>query len=668
MDLSLPMLSYQQCFANRNLFQSYPSIAILLDEKFIIKFSNTPSIQIENSFFNLSPHFINYRLEFDEIEQTKKVKNLSNIQWKEQSLHLADLSIQPLLDENHQYLTGYLLFFTNKNFIAESERKAQKKIELIEKSFQIKNEFLNNVSHEIRSPVTSISGMCQMLRESELKGQQKEWVDIIHHVSENLLSLVNHTLDLSKLESRKIKLESIPFNLKGLIEQIHKVFSVQLNHSKVTMNVDYPPSLGLKWVGDPGRIRQILTNLISNAIKFTEHGEVKISIELKPHKSKGQMVLINVQDSGIGIPEEAQVYIFDKYQQASASTSREYGGTGLGLPICKDLVTLMNGDIGLESQVGKGTRFWVTIPLKEHEEQTPRLKREKIDFKKVLIVDDEPGERMIITKILEPYLLECNTCESGVEAMNILERAQQNNQAYDFILSDYKMPIMDGFEFGKRIKSHPTLYKTNLIMLTSFGRRGDAQKVFNIGYDAYFVKPVSGKVLSDALACIAGNQDRAKTGIITKHLLYEDQISTKIKSPPQPKITTIPNFFGKILIAEDDPQLQMVLKRIFDKLKYDYCIVENGKKALDELLTLQYQLVYLDWNMPKMNGNDVIQRYRQQQPNSDIWIVATTGESGFENNMQEMGIQDVITKPFRMHEFKEKVFQHVEKIKDLIAN
>ena len=585
--------------------------------------------------------------------------------WKGQSL-VTKLKGLALWEENQP--GAWLLTFD----ISDQSKEIQalrNRIEDLEKTSVAKSEFLANMSHELRSPLTSIIGMSHMLIETQLDPEQRECAEVITTSSSSLLNLINDTLDISKLDAGKVELEKIPFHLYGLVEQVCRSFLMQTHKKGLHLTIDYHPDLAQQVLGDPGRLRQILTNLVSNAIKFTSEGGVTLT--LKKDTSSPKVISIVVSDTGIGIPDKSLAKIFNKFEQADQSTTRRYGGTGLGLAICKELCELMGGSIEVESVAGQGSSFKIEIQLEEQTQNEEfKLTRVGIENKKVLCVDTNPAILKIMCRNLQNSGLECDSATTGAQTLKLLEEAQNNFVPFDAVIMDFQLPDMDGVEMGRQIKNHPCLKNTHLIMLTSMGRKGDSQLVSEAGFEAYLVKPTAHDIILDTLACVLSNYQYQNRELITKYTLSEERASAQQVQGPNQIFSSeqlksdqdkdASHRQLRILIAEDDTMIQKVLHKLMKKWQYNYVLVENGKMALDFFIQNKPQLILMDWHMPEMDGLAATQKIREHESgHRSTWIIGLT--AGGADNVKEKcliaGMDDHLQKPFDLEVFK-SVLQH----------
>jgi PAS domain S-box-containing protein len=506
-----------------------------------------------------------------------------------------------------------------------------------EEASRAKSEFLANMSHEIRTPMNGVIGMLEFALDTPLTPEQRDYLTTSLKSAEALLTLLNDILDFSKIEAKRLDLEFIDFDLRNTVEDVAYILAKRAQDKGLEMACLIHSDVSSDLRGDPGRLRQILVNMVGNAIKFTEQGEVVIHADPVSDTRTHATVRFLVQDTGIGIPPERQAAIFERFTQVDGSTTRRYGGTGLGLTISKQLVEAMGGKIGVESELGKGSTFWFEVEFEKQAEEIVEQPPTPVDLLNlnILCIDDNATSRMILTKILTGFGCRVSAAESGHQGLEMLRTAHRAKDPYQLILLDMQMPGMDGEQTARAIKSDPTSQEIKIIVLTSMGERGDAKRMEALGCSAYLHKPVKQKMLSDAIIAVLGYKPpKGGTGrLITRHTLAEQKRQGL-----------------RILLAEDNAINQKLAIILVQKAGYSVDAVENGEQVLEKIQKEQYNAVLMDVQMPVMDGFEATRRIRQWEAGKGhIPIIAMTAHAlkGDRERCIEAGMDDYVSKPLQ---------------------
>ena len=514
---------------------------------------------------------------------------------------------------------------------------------LVEQANESKSQFLANMSHEIRTPMNAILGMTELLLNTSLTSKQHRFVNNVFKSGEGLLHIINDVLDYSKLEVGKLSLDKTVFDLRELIEDLGDLFADTAHRKGLEMVCAIPPGMHTAYCGDSGRLRQILTNLIGNAVKFTEHGEIVVRVLVIENSDNEVQLRFEVSDTGIGISSEAQAQIFQSFAQADVSTSSNYGGTGLGLAISKQLAELMHGEMNVESHLGEGSTFWFSARLEKEFSQTMMTNQDALAGVRIISVDDNKTNREILMHQLTSWGANHYSATNAQQAIEILRKATAVDQPYEMAILDMHMPDMDGLALARAITADPVISKVPIVMLSSvpddFGSVRNQPGIIN-----YLTKPIRQTELYNVLTASIGH-----TVEVTKPETNKD--SADVESEPC--------FQGRILLAEDNLINQEVVLGMLGGMDSQVDVVENGMAALEALSSRSYDLVLMDCQMPQMNGFEatIELRIREQQQNITIDqrtpVIAMTANAlqGDRERCLAAGMNDYISKPFKTQEF-----------------
>ncbi|MBI3376545.1 MAG: response regulator [Betaproteobacteria bacterium] len=525
---------------------------------------------------------------------------------------------------------GFVTVYTDITARKQFERSLVEAREHAESAARAKSDFLAAMSHEVRTPMNGVLGLSELLLDTELSAEQRDYVETLHRSGKALLEILNEILDFSKIEAGKLELEPIAFDLSHSVEDVAALWASRAADRGIELLLRYHADCPRHLVGDAGRLRQVIANFVGNAIKFTERGHVLVEVSCDGEDARGACIRVAVQDTGIGIPDAARGRLFNAFSQADASTTRRFGGTGLGLAICKRIVAAMGGEIGVDSEADKGSTFWFTARLPRGEAPRPLIRAE-LEGVRALVVDDHPVNRLVLSEQMKGFGMRVEAAADAQEAMERIGAAHASGEPFRAIVLDHQMPGTNGIELGRRILAAPPPPPPAILLLTSSGQKGDGTRARNAGFAGYLVKPARSGLLRKLLsAALGGGRDGA---LLTRHALQAGA----------------PRAAGRVLLVEDNEVNRMVARSTLVKLGFEVVEAVDGTKAVDAATQNTFDIVLMDMHMPVMDGLEATQAIRAREPaDRRVPIIAMTA-----NVMQEArqackdaGMDDFLPKPF----------------------
>ncbi len=645
-----------------SLLETMGEAVFVEDTNSIVKYVNPAAIELLGypKEYILEKNSLFFVAQPEQSKVNKQIKNKSSnifTQYETVFINNRGEKIDVLITarsrlDNNGLPAGVISTVTNITKI----KKIQKELKLATKQAQAankaKSEFLANMSHEIRTPMNGVMGMTELLLDTNLDDDQTEMLRAVKTSADGLLVVINDILDFSKIEAGKLEIEELDYNLRNMMDDAMQFLALRAHEKGLEIVYEIGEKIPSFVIGDPGRIRQILTNLVGNAIKFTEKGVIYIKTSLVKETEDSALVAFAIKDEGIGISQKDLKKLFKSFHQADASTTRKFGGTGLGLAISRQLTKLMGGDIEVKSKVGMGSTFTFTVLLKKQLDAVEKIKYPLKNMRgmEVLIVDDLAINLDVLRGFLEAWGFVVHDSDTAVNGIKMANLAATHGKPFPLIISDCNMPDFDGAYFGTQIRKLSAYNNSKLIMLTSRGAKGDYKKMKKIGFDGYLTKPIRESTLFDTISMVLSGKHQGKTKqkkqLITKHSILEDNIKRT-----------------RILLVEDNPVNQKVAVMQLNKIGFITETAPDGQIALEKLAEQEFDLVLMDRQMPGMDGITCTKKIRAGDCNvlnSNIPIIALTADAMQDAQKEccEAGMNGYVPKPIKF----EMLFKSIKSI------